>query len=885
MSTLRALRTLPLDVYCLDRSSPFFSDPFAPVAEQTSPWEVEEIPAGWARSVTREWTYFTPPVPLAEQGWKVHVCATMDTATEVLRVVADHCIRHTLHFKHLSTPFVLELSNSKYAARYSSGKFITVYPATHDQLMTTLRELDQLIGGCPGPYILSDHRWNQGPLHLRYGAFRHLPLQDSLGHVVSGLRQPDGSLVPDERTPYFDLPSWVQVPAEIQQSLSAQDEDLTMAYDFTEALHFSNGGGVYRAVQRSSGTVCIIKEARPHAGLDGLRDDAVARLEREASVLTALESIDRVPRMLERFSYWEHAFLAMEQVEGISLRQWSAQNSPDVRPNSTDRQRAEYGRRCELIIRRLTSLVQEIHRRGWIHGDLHPNNVMVTEDLEVSLLDFEQSCPIAAPHRPGLGARGFTRAHHGSRPLSTTDDLYGLAAVGLWLFSPLLMMLTYRPRLARRLIHEAQERFDLSSDWVRLVEEHLLRVIQEDHWITDTWSVEGSRTPDLDELKQDSVMALTAQLDAARPGACAQQTPLFPGDVHQLITDQVNLTSGDAGPLYALQSAGVPVPEWALDHLHERASELQHPGLLCGLAGPALVLQRAGRQDQARRLLDRAVGIAGKRRDITLSTGRAGVILALLSEEFGLQEDLVCQAVELATGINDGAVYGAQTSTGDAAGLAEGHSGAAVACARLSRVLGSQSWADRARHFFERDLECTEISDDMRLVKEDGILYPYLAHGAAGLLLTWGELKICGADPDESIYAELMASLEVTNTVEAGLYDGGIGLAAALQHLATLRVDIPEGVMLRHLRAAGDFTVPAPAGGKALAGRGLCAISLDLSTGIAGWLATATAVDRGISPLPALNAAHLPPSDPSPPTALPLPAFTIRSSLSSLTSA
>ena len=883
MTTLRSLRTLPLDLYCMDRSSPFFSDPFAPVAEQTSPWDVE-TPDGWERSVTREWTYITPPVPLAEQGWKVHVCATMDTAAEVLRVVADHCLRHTLHFKHLSTPFVLELSNSKYAARYSSGKFITVYPATHEQLMTTLRDLDHLIGGRPGPYILSDHRWNQGPLHLRYGAFQHLPLEDSLGHVVSGLRTPDGALVPDERTPYFDVPSWVQIPAEIQESVSAQEDDLTMAYDFTEALHFSNGGGVYRAVQRSSGTVCIIKEARPHAGLDGLRDDATARLDRETAALTALESVERVPRVLERFSYWEHAFLAMEQVEGVNLRQWAAQNSPDVRPGSTDRQRAEYGRRCELILRRLASLIDEIHGQGWIHGDLHPNNVMVTDDLQVSLLDFEQSCRITAPHRPGLGARGFTRARHGSRPLSTADDLYGLAAVGLWLFSPLLMMLSYRPRLAGRLIHESQERFDLSADWVRLVEDHLLRVIREDHWITDTWSVEDCLTPRLGELRRDSVEALTSQLDAGRAALSDRRSPLFPGDVHQVVTDQVNLSSGDAGPLYALQSAGVTVPEWALDRLHEQVTELQHPGLLCGLAGPALVLQRAGRPDQADQVLDRAVRLARERADITLSTGRAGVILTLLSEEFGLREDLVHQAIGLAEGIVDGAVYSAKTSTGEAAGLAEGHSGAAVACARMARVLGHQSWADRAHRLFMRDLACTEVSDGMRLVKEDGILYPYLAHGAAGLLVTWGELHASGAGPDTSVYSELMASLDVTNTVEAGLYDGGIGLAAALQHLAALRLNIPEDVMLRHLRAAGDFAVPAPAGGKALAGRGLCAVSLDLSTGIAGWLTTASAVDSGTSPLPALSPAHLLSSDPPPPTIAPLPSLS-RPPLSSLTTA
>lgn len=860
MTTLRSLRKIPLDLYCMDRSTPYFSDPFAPVEEHDSPWKIDP-PTGWTYKMTRQWTYFTPQNSLADQGWKIHVCATMEVAFEVLKEVASHCFGSGLHFKHLTTPSVLELSNSKYASRASSGKFITIYPATLEQLTSTLRDLEEVLGGYPGPYILSDHRWKQGPLYLRYGAFRHLPLQDRLGHEISGLRRPDGSLVPDLRVPYFEVPPWVEIPTVIQQSLTDKDEEHTMFYDFTEALHFSNGGGVYRATQKSSGTPCIIKEARPHAGLDGLRHDATIRLEREAEALSALESVTGVPHILDQFSCWEHTFIAMEQMNGVNLRQWAAQHSPEVRPGSTDESRAEYGRQCEKILDRLADLIQRIHWQGWIHGDIHPNNVLVTDDLQVSLLDFEQSYPIVAAQRPGLGARGFTRPHHGGRPLSVADDFYGLASIALWLFTPLQMILRHRPRLAARLVGEVRQKFRLSADWVQLVEEHLLEVIREDYWIT-SWSGEDSMTPEVGQLKKESILALTAQLETGASDDYPQSHPLFPGDVHQLITDQVNLSSGAAGPLYALQCAGRPLPEWALDRLYEQTIDLRHPGLLCGMAGPALVLQRAGREDQARVILDYAVRLAATRTDTTLSTGRAGVILALLSEEFGLASDLVERAVDLAKGLENGAVYDARTPTGNAAGLAEGYSGAAVACARLSRLLRSEEWAVRGLRLFERDLDCTEVSDGMRLVSEDGNLYPYLAHGAAGLLLAGGELRVCGADLDTTVFSDLMRSLDVESTVEAGLYDGSLGLAAALQHLASLGLEVPSGLIQRHLLAAGDFAVDAPVGGQVLVGRKLCALSFDYSTGAAGWLTVALAVERCASPLPAFGSSHLPPIDP-----------------------
>lgn len=857
MTTLRSLRAMPLASYCLDRSSPFFNDPFAPHSDGSDPWPLR-LPDGWRRRTIREWTHCSPEADLADQGWKIHVCATPATAAEVLHTVAEHCFGTGVHFKYLSSPWALEMMNSKYSSRATSGKFITLYPADDIELMDTLHELDSRVGGLPGPYILSDLRWNRGPLHVRYGAFKDLAFEDHLGHRAHGLRQPDGTMTSDLRVPYFHLPEWAPVPEGLRTAMTPQDSNDASPYDFTEALHFSNGGGVYKAVQCATGIHCVVKEARPHAGLDGFNNDAAARLSREATALVALEQLVGVPGILERFTLWEHEYLALEQMEGVSLRQWVAETSPDIRPDRTQGRRTEYGRQCEVILSRLGDLVRSIHERGWIHGDVHPSNILVTEDLSVSLIDFEQSCPIDAPVHPGLGARGFVRRGHGGRPLSVSDDLFGVAAIGLWMFSPLLMMLPDRPDLTESTIEQVRSDYGLSPEWTEHVEEPLVTEFRADVTIAGDEADGDTRSRDLTRLLSVSVDALQARLDnASGTPSEAFSEPLFPGDVHQLLVDTVNLSSGAAGPLFALQSVGAPVPGWALDGLHERAREMAHPGLLCGMAGPALVLQRAGRVDQAEEILRTACELAAVRPDVTASTGRSGVILTLLAEEFELREELVESAVRLAGGMAPGAVYRAGTPTGDAAGLAEGHSGPAVACARLASVLGEPEWAARGTVFLERDLACTRVHAGMRLVDENEILYPYLAHGAAGLLVAWGELRACGADVMDQVGDELVASLDVASTVEPGLFDGCLGMAAALQHLRSLGLDAPDDVLMRHLHAASNFTVPAPDGGHALAGRGLRALSLDLSTGAAGLITTITAVTSGVSPLPALGSRYL----------------------------
>ena len=100
-----------------------------------------------------------------------------------------------------------------------------------------------------------------------------------------------------------------------------------MPYRVERALHFSNGGGVYlgRTRRRDRPTRVVLKEARPHAGLDGDGSDAVTRLAREAAAMRALAAVPGLARLVGEHQVWEHRFLAVAQVPGATLRSgWPA---------------------------------------------------------------------------------------------------------------------------------------------------------------------------------------------------------------------------------------------------------------------------------------------------------------------------------------------------------------------------------------------------------------------------------------------------------------------------------------------------------------------------------------------------------------------------------
>ncbi|MFE9334861.1 hypothetical protein [Streptomyces sp. NPDC006925] len=121
------------------------------------------IPQGWRREHQGVWEFLMPgdAPDMPEQGWKIHISATPDSAEETVEAAWKVCRRLALPWKFLRSRHIVTAMNTKYAGRATSGKTVTVYPRTESELRAALTELDGILHGCPGPYVLSDHRWNE----------------------------------------------------------------------------------------------------------------------------------------------------------------------------------------------------------------------------------------------------------------------------------------------------------------------------------------------------------------------------------------------------------------------------------------------------------------------------------------------------------------------------------------------------------------------------------------------------------------------------------------------------------------------------------------------------------------------------------------------------
>lgn len=147
------------------------------------------LPEGWERGEGEIWSIVRPAdADLPAQGWKIHVSARTEDAEEVLEAVWGYCLREGVTFKFLRGLPILQVQNSKYAARGSSGKFCTVYPVDDAELERCLDGLGRVLAGRKGPYVLSDVRWAGGPLYLRYGGFAEQYCRNEAGDRVLALR-------------------------------------------------------------------------------------------------------------------------------------------------------------------------------------------------------------------------------------------------------------------------------------------------------------------------------------------------------------------------------------------------------------------------------------------------------------------------------------------------------------------------------------------------------------------------------------------------------------------------------------------------------------------------------------------------------------------------
>ena len=188
-------------------------------------------------------------------------------------------------------------------------------------------------------------------------------------------------------------------------------------YDIVAKLGEGAHSSLY-AVRDSKGQVMVLKRvvkegASQQRYLDqALAEHAVAKEVDHPRVRKTIKVIKQ--RSLIRVS---EVLVLLEMVDGVTLEDYKPRNQLDI---------------CRIFDESAEGLAA-MHAAGFVHADLKPNNIMVTEKLGAVLIDFGQSCKAGAIKPRIQGTPDYIAPEQVKRQAITErTDVFNLGSTFYW---------------------------------------------------------------------------------------------------------------------------------------------------------------------------------------------------------------------------------------------------------------------------------------------------------------------------------------------------------------------------------------------------------------------------------------------------------------------
>ncbi len=256
-------------------------------------------------------------------------------------------------------------------------------------------------------------------------------------------------------------------------------------YQITRLLGEGGMGRVYLSEHVRMGRKSAVKVMSPNLALSG---EAISRFNREASNASRINH----PNVAQIYDFGETSdgmlYLAMEFIEGDTLRELIARDGPMPAPRAAD------------ITKQICEALAAAHHLGIVHRDLKPDNVMIARHHDgrdwVKVVDFGIAKTVQGSGEGG-GSQTVTTAgvslgtpeymspeQLAGERLDSRTDLYSL---GLVLFNMLTGDLPYprvtsKETLVRRLTSRPRSLKDVAPDgnWPTALQNALDRALAQD---------------------------------------------------------------------------------------------------------------------------------------------------------------------------------------------------------------------------------------------------------------------------------------------------------------------------------------------------------------------------------------------------------------------
>lgn len=189
-------------------------------------------------------------------------------------------------------------------------------------------------------------------------------------------------------------------------------------YEIISCLGYGARSTIYAVSEKKTGQVYALKRVVRKGPED---DRFLEQAEQEYAIASQFDhpALRRCIRMIRkrRLLKINELYLLMELVDGTSL---------DVhRPSSLPA--------LIKVFLQVASGLGAMHRLGYVHADIKPNNILVNENLTVKIIDFGQSCTIGTVKQRIQGTPDYIAPEQvGRGRLTAATDVFNFGATMYW---------------------------------------------------------------------------------------------------------------------------------------------------------------------------------------------------------------------------------------------------------------------------------------------------------------------------------------------------------------------------------------------------------------------------------------------------------------------
>lgn len=134
----------------------------------------------------------------------------------------------------------------------------------------------------------------------------------------------------------------------------------------------------------------------------------------------AVRRIERIIKTREMLISVKEVFLVMEYVDGVSIEK----KAPGTFEKAID------------VFSQVASGLSAMHKAGYVHADMKPQNVVILPDGRVKIIDLGQACAIGTVKERIQGTPDYIapeQVHR--RAITPKTDIYNLGATMYWVFT------------------------------------------------------------------------------------------------------------------------------------------------------------------------------------------------------------------------------------------------------------------------------------------------------------------------------------------------------------------------------------------------------------------------------------------------------------------